>query len=189
MVSEKKDGLLLHVCCAPCTTLSVEELKKDFKVSVLFYNPNIFPSEEHEKRLVELKKLSKKMKFDVFVGDYNSYDWLDFIKGFEGDKENGERCKRCFLFRLEVAAKFARDAGFGFFSTSLNVNPFKNSDDIKNVGDLVGKKFGVKFVFKNFNAWTGYKKSLELSKKYDLYRQDYCGCVFSLNNSVASPKL
>jgi epoxyqueuosine reductase len=189
MVSEKKDRLLLHACCAPCTTLAAEELMKDYNVSVFFFNPNIFPSDEYDKRLGELRKFSKKMKFSVFEGSYNSYDWLDFIKGHEGDKENGERCRLCFLFRLETAAKFARDEGFDFFSTTLNVNPFKNSDDIRRVGDEAGKKFGVKFVLKDFNAWTGYNRSLELSKKYDLYRQNYCGCVFSLNNRVASPKL
>lgn len=189
MVSDKKSRLLLHVCCAPCTTLPAEELMKDFDVSVFFYNPNIFPSEEYDKRFSELKKLSKLMKFRIFEGPYNSYDWLEFIKGSEGDKENGERCRKCFLFRLEAAAKFARDSGFGFFSTSLNVNPFKNSDDILAVGEVVGKKFGVKFVFKDFDGWKGYKKSLELSKKYGLYRQNYCGCVFSLNSRVASPKL
>lgn len=189
MVVGEKKGLLLHACCAPCATVSCDALMKDFGVSVFFFNPNIFPVEEYRKRLVNLRKLSKILGFEVFVGDYSSYDWLEFVRGHEGDVENGERCRLCFLFRLEGAAKFARDEGFDCFSTTLNVNAFKNSGDILAVGKSLEKKFGVRFVLYDFNKWAGLRKSLELAKKFGLYRQGYCGCVFSLNNKNHTKKI
>ena len=171
--------LLLHSCCGPCSTHVLNELKDKFDVTIFYSNSNIFPFEEYEKRLEEQKRYAKIVGIDVIEDDYNEEDYLEFIKGLENEKEGGDRCKKCFEFRLRRTAKKARELGFDIFTTTLSVSPHKNSQTITLVGEKVSKEEGVEYFPGNFKKQDGYKKSVELSKKYSLYRQNYCGCRFS----------
>lgn len=187
MTSDKKRKMLLHTCCAPCAIGIIEQLKKEYDLTLYFYNPNIYPKDEYEKRLEEVRKISEKFGVDLVEGKYDCDEWMKVIKGHEEDKEGGERCGICFYFRLEKTAEFARDEGFDVFTTTLSVSPHKNSKIINLTGEELGEKHGVVFLREDFKK--DYEKSVELSKRYGLYRQNYCGCLFSLNNSIASPKL
>ena len=177
-----KPKILLHVCCAPCSTQSIEELKKDYDVTLFFYNPNIHPKEEYEKRLNEAKKISKILGLPLIEGEYDKDAWLEAVKGFENEPENGKRCAICYEFRLKKSSEKAKD--FDFFTTTLTISPHKNSEVINEIGSKINHKF----LKKNFKKKDGFRKSIELSKKHNLYRQDYCGCIYSLKSSIASPK-
>lgn len=163
--------LLLHVCCAPCSTHVIEELKKDYDITLFFYNPNVEPIEEYNKRLKNAEKLAKELDLPLIVGDYDNKEWHDAIKGHEQDKEGGERCNLCFKFRLEKTAELAEE----LFTTTLTVSPYKNHEII----NKIGKNISENFLESNFKKEDGYKHSIELSKKHNLYRQHYCGCLFS----------
>lgn len=175
--------LLLHSCCGPCSSYCIEALSKYFKVTVLWYNPNIQPAEEHELRLENQVKLIKNMKtvnpVDIIEVPYDDGQFLDAVKGFELEPEGGKRCEKCFMLRLEETAKIAKEKNFDFFTTTLTVSPHKNAPLINEIGFSFAEKYGVAFLPSDFKKKNGYKRSIELSKEFELYRQDYCGCSFS----------
>ena len=171
--------LLLHSCCGPCSTQVIECLKNDYDLTIFYSNSNIFPQEEYEKRLQEQKRYAKIIGICVVDDTYNEQDYLDFVKGLEKEKEGGLRCRACFEFRLRRTAKYAKEHGFDIFATTLTVSPHKNSTVINEIGQKISEEEGIEFFPGNFKKQDGYKKSVELSKKYNLYRQNYCGCRFS----------
>lgn len=180
---QKLPSLLLHGCCAPCSSACLECLNKHFKITLFFYNPNISPKEEFEKRFSEAKRLVAEMPFEnsvkIIKGDYDYSRFLNAVSGFETVKEGGERCFKCYALRLEETAKAAKKGGYDYFCTTLSISPLKNSQKINEIGYEIGEKYGVKWLPSDFKKKEGYKRSIELSRQYDLYRQDFCGCAFS----------
>ena len=177
--------LLLHACCAPCSSYCMEFLRNFFDVTVFFYNPNITEEAEYQKRVLEEKRLIGEYnklegrKIEIMEGDYKPSDFFEAVKGFEDCREGGERCRKCFELRLSETARVAKDNGFDFFTTTLTISPLKNADVLNEVGEAAGKAAGIAFLPSDFKKKEGYKRSIELSKEYGLYRQDYCGCSFS----------
>ncbi|MBU0906803.1 MAG: epoxyqueuosine reductase QueH [Nanoarchaeota archaeon] len=175
--------ILLHVCCGPCSTASVERLReKGYDVVLFFPNSNIYPEGEWEKRLENARKIAELHGLELVVGEYDHSAWREFVRGLENEKEGGARCLRCFEFNLAKTAKKARELGIENFTTTLTVSRFKNSSQIAEVGRVVGARIGVNFLEHDFKKQGGFEKSVELAKKFDLYRQNYCGCEFSLRN-------
>ena len=175
--------LLLHTCCAPCSSYCIEYLSNYFDITVLYYNPNISPKEEYEKRKQEqirfLKEFPSKNKLDILDIDYDYNDFLSIAKGLEQEKEGGRRCHKCYLLRLEKTAQIAKKHHFDYFGTTLTVSPYKNSKVLNEIGRVLQEKYNVAYLFSDFKKKQGYKRSIELSKIYHLYRQDYCGCIYS----------
>lgn len=175
--------LLLHACCAPCSSYCLEYLSQYFKITLYFYNPNIYPENEYSLRSEEARRLINEMTFKHPVtfleGEFNPKEFYDAVKGFENEKEGGERCFRCYRLRLESAAKLAKDMGFDYFTTTLTISPLKRADKLNEIGEELGEIYAVKHLSSDFKKKNGYKRSTELSREYGLYRQDYCGCVFS----------
>ena len=176
-------SLLLHSCCAPCSSYCLEYLSQYFKITVLYYNPNLFPAGEYERRVFEQKKLVSALptKYPVTLVEMKGEpeEFYSAVKGLEHIREGGERCFACFRLRLERAARYAKENGFDFFTTTLTISPLKNAQKLNEIGEEAGEKFGVRHLPSDFKKKNGYKRSVELSKVYGLYRQDYCGCVFS----------
>jgi predicted adenine nucleotide alpha hydrolase (AANH) superfamily ATPase len=181
--SGKTPKLLLHSCCAPCSSYVLEYLSNYFEITINFYNPNITFKEEYSKRLEEQKAFNRDMKvkneIKLIEGRYDVGDFFRYVEGLEDCKEGGERCFKCYRLRLEDTAKKAKEMGFEYFSTVLSISPLKNAQKINEIGKELEEKYGVKFLTGDFKKKNGYKRSVELSKDHDLYRQDYCGCVFS----------
>ena len=175
--------LLLHTCCAPCSSYCIEYLSNYFDITVLYYNPNISPKEEYEKRKQEqirfLKEFKSKNKLEIMDIDYNYEEFLNICKGLEKEPEGGARCIKCYQLRLEKTAEVALKKHFDYFGTTLTVSPYKNSQKLNKIGNFLEEKYDVKYLYSDFKKKEGYKRSIELSKIYNLYRQDYCGCVFS----------
>lgn len=179
MISEKRDvnpSLLLHCCCAPCSSYVLDLLKEAFDITIYYYNPNIYPENEFEIRYEEFNKLGL---FKIVKADFYPKEFYDAIKGHELEKEGSERCFKCYNLRLEHAAVYASKNNFDYFSTALSISPYKNSNKINEIGQNLANIYNVKFLYSNFKKEEGYKKSIVLSKEFDLYRQDYCGCIFS----------
>lgn len=175
--------LLLHSCCAPCSSYTLEYLSRYFSITVFYFNPNISPKAEFDKRFAEQKRLIEALpsenKISLICGDYNYDEFLNIARGYESVPEGGERCFRCYRMRLEKTAELAKQKGFDYFCTTLSISPLKNSQKINEIGFDVAEKYGVKWLPSDFKKREGYKRSIELSKEYDLYRQNFCGCVFS----------
>lgn len=175
--------LLIHSCCAPCSSYVLEYLSEYFAITVFYYNPNIYPEDEYIKRVKEQKELISSMSLKnpvLFIqGKYEPQKYYDVVKGHEKDPEGGDRCILCYRMRLEEAAKYARDGGYDYFTTTLTISPHKNAAKLNEIGEEVAELYGVMFLPSDFKKRGGYQRSLELSKEYGLYRQDYCGCVFS----------
>lgn len=175
--------LLLHSCCAPCSSYTLEYLSNYFDITVYYYNPNISPKAEFDKRFAEQKRLiaslPAKHEIKLIEGDYNYSDFSEIAKGFENVKEGGERCFRCYKLRLEKSAHLTKEQGFDYFCTTLSISPLKNSQKINEIGLEVAEKYGVKWLPSDFKKKEGYKRSIKLSREYNLYRQNFCGCVFS----------
>lgn len=175
--------LLIHSCCAPCSSYVLEYLSQYFEITVLYYNPNIFPREEYEYRISEQKRLISSMNFvhEVkFIGsDYTPEDFHSVIKGYEKEPEGGRRCRLCFEVRLKYTAALAKKMNFDYFTTTLSISPLKNAEVLNELGIHIGQEYDVKYLQSDFKKRGGYKRSVELSKEYKLYRQDYCGCVYS----------
>lgn len=188
--SGKSYKLLMHSCCAPCSSYCLEKVTPYFKVDVFYFNPNITCESEYNVRLLEQKRfLLEVYKNEVgFIeSEYNKNTFLNTIKGLESEKEGGSRCKLCYLLRLEETAKVAKKLGYDYFTTTLSVSPYKNAKWLNEIGEVLQNKYGVKYLYADFKKEGGYLKSIELSKKYNLYRQDYCGCEFSkINNDKSS---
>lgn len=178
-----KKSLLLHACCAPCSSYVMEYLSEYFDISLLFYNPNIYPSEEYQKRLSEVKRLIGEMplkaEVKIIEGRYEPSEFFEISKGLEQAEEGGERCFKCYRLRLEEAAREAKKGGFDFFTTTLSISPHKNAQKLNEIGEELEKQYGVKYLYADFKKKEGYKRSIELSRIYGLYRQNYCGCGFS----------
>lgn len=175
--------LIIHSCCAPCSSYVLEYLSQYFKITVLYYNPNIFPREEYEYRISEQERLIKTMNFvnDVkLIGsEYTPEDFFNAVKGFEKEPEGGRRCELCFEVRLRYTAALAKKMNFDYFTTTLSISPLKNAQVLNELGIYIGQEYGVEYLQSDFKKRNGYKRSVELSKEYGLYRQDYCGCVYS----------
>ena len=189
--TDKRSKLLLHACCAPCSSYVLSYLSRYFDINILYYNPNIYPKSEYQKRLLEFYKLLEKNDFDCSIQlteiGYFPEKFYEISKGLEKEPEGGLRCEKCFRLRLIEAASEAKKRNADFFTTTLSVSPHKNADLINRIGKELESEFGVKYLFSDFKKRDGYKKSIELSKEYDLYRQDYCGCVFSKQISERKP--
>ena len=173
--------LLLHSCCGPCSTTVLSLLASYFDITVLYYNPNIEPKEEYYKRKEEQIRFIKEFNNEhiKFMDcDYNNQDFRNRVVGLEQEREGGARCAVCFKLRLEKTAEIAKALDFDYFGTTLTVSPHKNSEVINKIGALLETEYGVKYLYSDFKKKDGYKRSIELSKKYNLYRQDYCGCEF-----------
>lgn len=183
----KVPSLLLHSCCAPCSTYVIEYLSQYFSVTVFYYNPNISELEEYTKRAEEQKRLISQMpvKHQVaFIeGTYDAGYFNKKIEGLEDCKEGGERCFVCYEMRLRETAKLAKDGGFDYFTTTLSISPLKNSSKLNEIGHRLEIETGVEYLLSDFKKKEGYKRSTELSKEYNLYRQNFCGCIFSKNES------
>ena len=175
----ERKKLLLHSCCAPCSSAVLERIKDVFDVTVYYYNPNINGEEEFLKRANEQRRLCEYFNVPVKVEDFNSKDFYSAIKGLEKEKEGGKRCEKCFYLRLKKTAEKAKNDGYDFFTTTLTISPLKNSEVLNDIGIRVANETGTVFLPSDFKKHGGYLRSIELSKKYGLYRQDYCGCVFS----------
>lgn len=175
-----KPKLLLHICCVGCGAFVSQLLAKDFQVTLFFYNPNIFPDAEYELRLRETKKIARILGFKLLIGEYDHEAWLKSVKGHEQDPEKGERCLICYRERLEKTAKLARQSGFSYFASTLTVSPHKLAKEINTIGEEIALKYGVKFLNRDFKKQDGFKQANALSAKLGLYRQNYCGCEFSM---------
>jgi predicted adenine nucleotide alpha hydrolase (AANH) superfamily ATPase len=174
-----KSDLLLHICCAPCSTHPIDLLKEKYQVTGLFYGPNIHPEIEYIVRLEEAERFTGLMGIELIRAEYDLSNWFALMEGREKDMEGGECCKDCIAMRLDKTAEYALEKEIPLFSTTLSVSPHKNSDDINSIGLQVGEKYGLDFYQADFKKKDGFRKSLEISKQYDLYHQDYCGCVYS----------
>ena len=189
---ENVPTLFLHVCCAPCSSAVLEELSEHFEITVFYYNPNIFPETEETLRFEELKRLVSEMPFrhpvHLVRGVYEPDRFFEAVRGLENEKEGGKRCEACFRLRLYEAAKTAKAGGFDYFTTTLTISPLKNAALLNAIGEEAGEKAGIPFLPSDFKKKGGYQRSIELSKEYGLYRQDYCGCVFSRQEAAERRK-
>ncbi|MBU4375746.1 epoxyqueuosine reductase QueH [Patescibacteria group bacterium] len=176
---KRKAKILLHVCCAGCGAYIGKLLKKDYNVVLYFYNPSIYPISEYNTRLAEAKRIAQKFNLKLLAEEYDHNKWLDKIKGHEHDSERGERCFICYKDRMESTAQKAQEGKFDYFSTTLTVSPRKDAAEISKIGKKMAEKYNVEFLDKDFKKKDGFKKSVELSKQLNLYRQNYCGCEFS----------
>lgn len=180
--------LLLHSCCAPCSSYVLMYLTEYFNITVLYYNPNISPQKEYEFRKSEQKRLLSQMEFKNPVSfidcDYDPLNFYENVKGYEKEPERGKRCEICYKMRLEKTAQIAKKHGFDYFATTLTVSPHKDAQKLNQIGETLQDKYGIKYLCSDFKKKNGYKISIDLSKKYNLYRQDFCGCIFSKNKEA-----
>lgn len=193
--SKMTPKLLLHSCCAPCSSYVLEYLSDYFEITVFYYNPNIFPETEYTKRVHEQQSFIQEMKFQHPVsfleGNYDRGRFFEMARGLEHLEEGGERCFKCYELRLKEAAGIAKKGGFDYFTTSLSISPMKNAEKLNQIGMEIAEKEGVSYLLSDFKKKNGYKRSIELSNAYGLYRQDYCGCEFSLrpfHSGTAKPE-
>lgn len=176
---KKRLKLLLHICCVGCGIYVSRILKRDYEVMLFFYNPNIWPGEEYNKRLAEAEKIAREFKFDLVKGEYEHEKWLEAVRGRESDPERGERCLICYEFRLVAAAAMAERLGCSYLATTLTTSPHKNASAINLIGARAAARRSLKFLTQDFKKQDGFKKSAALSRRLGLYRQNYCGCEFS----------
>ena len=177
---KKGERLLLHSCCAPCSSACLERLKEHFSVTVLYYNPNIDEREEYEKRKAEQIRFLKETGWADFLDcDHEAEKFLQMSQGMENEPERGARCYRCYALRLEKTAQVAKENGFAYFATTLTLSPYKNAEWLNEIGENVGGRYGLNYLYTDFKKKGGYHRSVELSNEYGLYRQDFCGCKFS----------
>lgn len=176
-------SLLLHACCAPCSSYVLEYLSQYFEITVIFYNPNISSEQEYNHRALELERFVKEKDFfnpvKVVIEKYNSEEFYQMVKGMENCAEGGSRCFKCYALRLEKTAEKAKNSEFDYFTTTLSISPLKNAEKLNEIGGELEKKYGVKYLYSDFKKKNGYKRSIELSNEYNLYRQNFCGCEFS----------
>ena len=182
-----RPSLLLHSCCGPCSSSVLEYLTRFFEITLLWYNPNIWPQDEFDRRLDAQQKLIRAMDLEdrvcVLTLPRSSEAWYDAVRGLEREPEGGARCAACFQLRLSRTAALARELGFDAFDTTLSVSPYKNYDVISKIGRGLEERYGVRYLAGNYKKKDGYRRSVELSRDYGLYRQHYCGCVFSERNT------
>lgn len=175
--------LLLHACCAPCSSAVLERIGNYFEITIFYYNPNITEAKEYQKRVEEVKRLIRSIstKYPVHLqeGRYNPDEYWDISKGLENEPERGKRCYKCYELRLEETAKVADSLGFDYFCTTLTLSPHKNANWINEIGKNLDSKYASHYLYSDFKKRNGYKRSIELSHEFNLYRQDYCGCIYS----------
>lgn len=175
--------LLLHSCCAPCSSYVLEYLSNYFYITVLYYNPNIYPEEEYYHRVAEQKRFIKefptKYPVDFVEGDFDPERFYETVKGYENIREGGERCFRCYELRLREAAEYAKKLNCDYFTTTLSISPMKNAAKLNEIGGRLSEEYGIPYLYSDFKKRDGYKRSTVISAEYGMYRQDYCGCVFS----------
>ena len=175
--------LLIHSCCAPCSSYCLELLSQYFEVTVFYYNPNIYPPEEYTMRVAEqdrfVKEFPAKNKISFVEGNYDTDKFYAMAKGMEHVKEGGERCFACYELRLRETAEFAKANGFDFFTTTLSISPLKNAQKLNEIGSKLELEYDIKYLYSDFKKQNGYKRSTEISDEYEMYRQYYCGCVYS----------
>ena len=180
--------LLLHTCCAPCSSYVLEYLSNYFEITILYYNPNISPEEEYYKRLNEQKRLINELKLTnpvyLLECNYDNNKFEELSQGLEEEPERGVRCLKCYRLRLEETARIAKLNDFDYFGTSLSVSPYKSSDVLNKIGEELSDIYGISYLYLDFKKKEGYKRSIELSKIYNLYRQDYCGCKYSKKKDI-----
>ena len=185
-----KEGtpLLLHACCAPCSSAVLERIGNFFKITIFYYNPNITNEEEYKKRVEEVKRFisSFKTKYPISLeeGNYDPREFFDISKGLEKEPERGKRCYKCYYLRLNETAKIAEKLGYDYFCTTLTLSPHKNSNWINEIGENLNNKYNSTYLYSDFKKKNGYKRSIELSDEYNLYRQNYCGCVYSIRDNM-----
>ena len=182
----QKPKLLLHACCAPCSSAVLESIKDFFDITLFFYNPNISPKSEFDFRLCELERFVNEMGLcgvKIVAPEYNESEFDEIASGREAEAEGGARCALCYRLRLEKTAEYANQNGFDFFTTTLSISPYKNAQLLNQIGDEISQKYGVSHLNADFKKAEGYKRSCELSRKFNLYRQNYCGCIYSKQNS------
>ncbi len=188
----KTPKLLLHACCGPCSSYVIEYLNKYFDITILYYNPNISPQEEFTKRLKEIERLIKEIphenKLELIEGRYDYNEFINISKGLEDCPEGGERCFKCYRLRLEESAKYAKENNYDYFGTTLSISPYKNSKKLNEIGEELSNKYGIKYLYSDFKKKNGYRRSIELSNEYNLYRQDYCGCIYSKEEKIKKDK-
>lgn len=181
--SGNKPSLFLHCCCAPCSSYVLEYLHNYFNITLHFFNPNISPKKEYNYRAEELKRIVADLgltnEITLIFEDYNPAPFYEISKGLEELPEGGERCFKCYRLRLEKSAKTAKEKKFDYFTTTLSISPHKNADKLNEIGKELSQKYGINYLYSDFKKKNGYKRSCELSIQYNLYRQDYCGCVYS----------
>lgn len=183
----EKPSIFLHSCCGPCSTAVIERLAERYDITVFFYNPNVTNEGEYRKRFETEKQfieafnenLPEDRKVKLVEGEYDPEAFLRFVKGYEEEPENGARCTKCFAFRMERTAREAAEKGFPVFTTTLSVSPHKSTEKIREAGYALEKKYGLSFLDESFKKKDGFRRSVELSREYGLYRQNYCGCIFS----------
>lgn len=178
-MSSQKPKMLLHVCCAPCSAAVIERLRDDFDITGYFYDPNIHPEEEYQRRLEESKRFYREIGITLIEAPYDAERWFAKTAEFKEAPEGGRRCGICYDMRLEKAAGFAKEKGFDVFTTVLSISPHKKAAVINTIGKRLAERYGIKFYEADFKKRDGFKRSLELSREYNLYRQDYCGCIYS----------
>ncbi len=185
---EDKPRLLLHACCAPCSSYVIEYLSGFFNITMYYYNPNITSLDEYNFRKEELCRLLREFPpaqgITLLDSPYEAERFLNMAKGLEHLPEGSNRCKECYLLRLEQTALAAKQNGFDYFATTLSISPYKNAQWLNSIGEELSQKYGVKYLFSDFKKKNGYKRSIELSREYNLYRQSFCGCVFSQNEAL-----
>ena len=184
--------LLLHSCCAPCSSYVLEYLSRYFEITVFYYNPNIYPPEEFGKRVEEQKRLIAQLPAEHPIsfldGPYEPERFYEMARGLDQVPEGGERCFKCYRLRLSETAEMARAGKYDYFTTTLSISPLKNAEKLNEIGGQLAKDYGVDYLYSDFKKRNGYKRSTELSREYGLYRQDYCGCVFSMRERRAQQK-
>lgn len=182
--------LLLHACCAPCSSYVLEYLNKHFDITAYFYNPNISSNEEFSHRAEELGRFVKEFKTDNFVTvkieDYDHSEFINMAMGKEELREGGPRCYDCYKMRIKKSAEYAKENGFDMFTTTLSISPHKRADWLNEIGKEMEKEYNVKYLYSDFKKKNGYKRSCELSREYNLYRQSFCGCEFSKRDALLS---
>lgn len=174
-----KPRLLLHCCCAPCSSAVIERLKEFFEITFYYYNPNIFPEQEYNLRKEEFKKLN----INLVAEDYNHQEFINITKGLENEKEGGLRCRACIAQRMKQAFYYASKNGFDFVTTTLSISPHKDANYINELGEHLQQNFNVKYLYADFKKQNGYLRSIQICKDLKIYRQDYCGCEFSKHNN------
>lgn len=188
--SARRPSLLLHSCCAPCSSYVLEYLNQYFDISIFYYNPNISPKSEFDYRVNEVKRLICELPHENDIkfieGEYDSIVFFNMARGMETLPEGGERCFKCYELRLRRSAQEAQKGGFDYFTTTLSISPHKNAQKLNEIGAALSEEYGVKYLFSDFKKKNGYKRSCELSEQYGLYRQNYCGCVFSKAQSSSN---
>ena len=184
----KVPKVLLHSCCAPCSSACIEKLTKYFDITILYYNPNIEPEEEYLKRKEEeirfINEYPNINKLDIIDCDYDNNKYHEIIKGLEEEKEGGARCVKCYNLRMEYTAILAKKLKYDYFATTLTLSPLKDAQILNKIGYAIEDKYNIKYLPSDFKKKDGYKRSIELSKEYNLYRQDYCGCIYSKRNNI-----